>query len=120
MNIESDEDYRNRLIECDGVGPMWAEEIGDASGIELDAIGEHFDCARYGNEKKEMKIILPYNETMGFTGGAEDTPIVTVGMYVAPGSMNHGEKHFIIKQNGQTIRLSPDTMQAILKWGCEE
>lgn len=57
---------------------------------------------------------------MGFSGGAETTPIVTIGIFCSPGSLNSGEKNFIIEQGSQQIRLSEKTMQAILAWGNKE
>ena len=44
--METDFDYKNRLINCDGVNHYWSEDIGNASGKDLDLIGEYFDCPR--------------------------------------------------------------------------
>lgn len=63
-------------------------------------------------------------DSMAFTGGAEITPVATVSRYYMPGSMNNGDKVFEITQETsrgtvQTVMLSPQTMEAILKWGKE-
>jgi hypothetical protein len=55
-------------------------------------------------------------ETMLFSNGAEITPAVTVDRFYAEGSMHHLNTTFTIRQNGQTVQLSPETMRAILKW----
>jgi len=57
-----------------------------------------------------------FGETMLFSGGAEDTPLVSVGHFVQPGSLHHGDCSLVISQGSQMIRLSPETMKAILKW----
>ena len=62
---------------------------------------------------------------MGFTGGAEPTPFVTVTSFNAPGSMHHGDTTFMISHDppredgtitGSGIMVSPETMRAILAW----
>jgi hypothetical protein len=64
-------------------------------------------------------ITRAIGESMGFTGGAETTPIVRVATFRAHGSMNDGAKNFRIEQNGQVISLSEATMRSILEWGCK-
>jgi len=54
-------------------------------------------------------------DSMMFTGGAEPAPKVTVGHYPVAG-MHYGDPTLIIDQDGNTILLSPGTMQAILDW----
>lgn len=54
--------------------------------------------------------------TMAFSGGAEETPIVKVSRFRAPGSLNDGRPTLIIIQNNHATQLSPETMRAILKW----
>jgi hypothetical protein len=58
----------------------------------------------------------PVGESMSFSGGAEETPTVRVVKYFCPGSLHHGEKTLVISQEGESIVLSPGTMQAILEW----
>jgi hypothetical protein len=55
-------------------------------------------------------------DTMLFTGGAEKTPQVTVSTFLCPGSLNNGKRNLKITQDGVTIELSPETMEAILEW----
>lgn len=81
--------------------------------------------ANIDNRKPEV-IKRSLGEKMYFTGGAENTPMVTVGFFNAPLSLNHGEKNFRIRQfNPETRReemviLSMETMRAILQWGEEK
>lgn len=44
--FESDESYRDRLIQCDGVGYYWSIDIENAQGEDLDHIGDIFKCPR--------------------------------------------------------------------------
>lgn len=60
-----------------------------------------------------MKAI---KETMAFSGEAEETPIVEVGIHKCVGSLNHGRPNLIIKQGNQEVRISPETLQSILSW----
>lgn len=55
-------------------------------------------------------------DSCSFTGGAEETPKVTVEQYRKPGSMQDGDLTLKIEQNGQTVCLSPGTMLDILTW----
>lgn len=48
--LETDEELRTRLCKLPKVGAMWAEDIGNASGEDLEAIAEHFNTER---QKKE-------------------------------------------------------------------
>lgn len=67
-------------------------------------------------------ITRKLGEKMVFTGGAENTPMVTVGFFVASESLNHEEKNLRIRQfNEETgkeemVVLSPETMREILRW----
>lgn len=63
-----------------------------------------------------MTIQRKVGEQMSFTGGAEDTPLVTVSKFIRPFSLHHGDKMLTIEQNGVCILLSPETMKAILHW----
>jgi hypothetical protein len=61
-------------------------------------------------------------ESMAFTGGAEIPPRATIIRYYMPGSTLNSDKAFEIIQETargtvQTVILSPQTMEAILKWG---
>lgn len=46
--METDEDYRNRLVQHPKCGVYWAEDLGTMSGKELDNLGELWDCPRKG------------------------------------------------------------------------
>lgn len=61
-----------------------------------------------------------FEERMAFTGGAEDTPTVSVGKFVCFGSLNDGEKNLRIAQLGQIVQLSLETMKAIIDWAEKE
>lgn len=45
-HIESDNDYRNRLIQSPKCGVHYAEDIGNSSGSHLDEIGEKLGVER--------------------------------------------------------------------------
>lgn len=64
-------------------------------------------------------ISKPIGSRMGFSGGAEPTPIVEVGRFHARGSLNDNAKTLYIEQDGKTIILSDKTMESILKWARE-
>ena len=54
-------------------------------------------------------------DKVGFTGGAESTPLVEVGK--CPWAGNHnGEPILSIEQDGRFIVLSVQTMREILNW----
>ena len=55
-------------------------------------------------------------ETMMFTGGAEETPCVMISTHHAPGAMTHNDPTLVISQGDRLVRLSPETMKAILEW----
>jgi len=55
-------------------------------------------------------------DSCSFTGGAEETPKITVQRYRKPGSLQGGDLTLKIEQNGQTVCLSPGTMLDILAW----
>lgn len=64
-------------------------------------------------------------ETIVITGGAEISPQVTVTQHYMPGSLNNGDKSFEIVQETfrgsvQTVILSPQTIEAVLKWGAQK
>ncbi len=56
------------------------------------------------------------HDKMIFTGGAEVSPTVQVVKFRCPGSMNDGDRSLIIEQNGESVMVSPKTLQAILDW----
>ena len=56
------------------------------------------------------------HDKMSFTGGAELTPTVEVVKFRCPGSMNDGDRAIIIEQGGESVMISPETLQAILNW----
>lgn len=56
------------------------------------------------------------NDSMAFSGGAEETPLVRVARFRAPGSLHDRSVTLFIQQGSNTIHLSPDTMRAILAW----
>ena len=56
------------------------------------------------------------NERMMFSGGAEETPTIQVVRFRCPGSMNDGNRSLFIEQAGESVMISPETMQAILDW----
>ena len=55
-------------------------------------------------------------DSCSFTGGAEETPKITVERYRKPGSLQSGALTLKVEQNGQTVYLSPGTMLDILTW----
>ncbi len=62
-------------------------------------------------------ILQPLGASMGFTGGAEETPFVTVVRFIQPGSVHHNDKVLFIKQDETShIRLSVQTMKDIIAW----
>lgn len=69
--------------------------------------------ATLGIKEKRMRS---QGESMGFSGGAEVTPIVKVTRFRAPGTMHDNDPTLQITQGNQSIQLSPGTMQAILAW----
>lgn len=56
------------------------------------------------------------HDKMMFTGGAEATPTVQVVKFRCPGSLHSGDRALIIEQEGESVMISPETMQAILDW----
>jgi hypothetical protein len=59
------------------------------------------------------------------TGGAEISSKVSVTQHYMPGSFNNGHKAFEITQESirgsvQTVTLSEETLEAIIKWGKEK
>lgn len=56
------------------------------------------------------------HDKMSFSGGAEATPTVEVVKFRCPGSMNNGDRTLIIEQAGESVMISPGTLQAILDW----
>ena len=56
-------------------------------------------------------------DTMAFTGGAEDTPVVIVGACDSShGPMHMGDKVLIITQDKVKVVISPQTLESILAW----
>lgn len=57
-----------------------------------------------------------------FTGGAEDTPHVSVYTFRCPGSLHDGDKTLRISQNSgtQVVSLSIETMKKIIEWAEKE
>jgi hypothetical protein len=56
------------------------------------------------------------HDKMSFTGGAEATPTVEVVRFHCPGSLHGGDRSLIISQEGESVMISPETMQSILDW----
>jgi len=68
-----------------------------------------------------MTIKRNLGERMMFSGGAEETPLVSVGSFSMPGSLHDGDKNLMISQGkGKTVRLSVETMKAIIAWAEKE
>ncbi len=56
------------------------------------------------------------HETILITGGAEETPRITISKFNCPGSLNHGEKTMLIEQDGKRIQLSLQSIETIVAW----
>lgn len=58
---------------------------------------------------------------MAFTGGNETTPVVEVVRFhnpgfIGPSMARGGSRALIIEQDGESVMISPETLQAILDW----
>lgn len=78
-----------------------------------------------------MPIKRKVGDKMSFTGGAENTPTVTVARFQSPDSLNTGELQLRIKQEQprrdnysgcayETVCLSLETMKEIIEWAEKE
>lgn len=66
--------------------------------------------------KNKGKLMRNLHDRMSFSGGNEATPTVEVVRFHRPGSMSGGERALIIEQEGDSVMVSSETLQAILNW----
>jgi hypothetical protein len=69
-------------------------------------------------------INKPIGSRMIFSGGAEPSPLVEIVQNTEPG-LHYGEKIFFVHassllDNEEGVKLSAETMKAILEWGERE